>query len=54
MEQNQQNMFMQKLMKNYQTYVELLTENGYILAIPSSKVLFNCVIDEIFILEHIL
>ena len=41
-------------MKNYSTYVELLTENGYILAIPTNRVIFNCVIDEIFILEHIL
>ncbi len=41
-------------MRNYSTYVELLTENNYILALPTNKVLFNCSIDEIFILEHIL
>ncbi|CDW91715.1 UNKNOWN [Stylonychia lemnae] len=45
---------MQKLTKNYQNYVELLTENDYILALPTNTILQNCTIDEIFILEHIM
>eukprot|EP00347_Sterkiella_histriomuscorum_P000874 403374192 len=44
---------MSKLTKNFQQYVELLTENDYILAIPTNEVLVNSTLDEIFILEHI-
>ena len=45
---------MQKLTKNYQNYVELLTDNDYTLALPTNSILQNCTIDEIFILEHIM
>jgi hypothetical protein len=45
---------MQKFMKNYSSYVELLTENEYVLALPQSSILQSCTLDEMFILEHIL
>ena len=45
---------MQKFMKNYQSYVDLLTDNDYVLALPSSNILTSCTLDEVFILEHIL
>ena len=45
---------MQKFMKNYQSYVELLTDNDYVLAFPASNVLQECILDELFILDHIL
>ncbi|TNV77955.1 hypothetical protein FGO68_gene5268 [Halteria grandinella] len=45
---------MQKFTKNYPQYVELLTENDYVLALPQSQILSNCVLDDLFILDHIL
>jgi hypothetical protein len=45
---------MQKFMKNYSTYVDLLTDNDYVLALPSSKILHEIILDELFILNHIL
>ena len=45
---------MQKFMKNYPTYVDLLTDNDYVLALPSSHILQGCILDELFILDHIL
>ena len=45
---------MQKFMKNYPQYVELLTENDYVLSLPTSQVLQTCILDDMFILDHIL
>ena len=45
---------MQKFTKNYPTYVDLLTDNDYVLALPNANILSECVIDELFILDHIL
>ena len=45
---------MQKFMKNYPTYVDLLTDNDYILALPTASILAECILDELFILDHIL
>lgn len=50
----EQNTFMQKFMKNYPQYVELLTDNDYVLALPQPQVLQNCILDDVFILDHIL
>ena len=50
----EQNQFMTKLYKSFPSYVELLTENDYVLALPESTILRHCTLDEIFILEHIL
>ena len=50
----EQNQFMQKFMKNYPTYVDLLTDNDYVLALPASNILAECILDELFILDHIL
>lgn len=45
---------MVKLNKNYPQYIDILTENDYILALPSNDILYHCTIDQIFISEHIL
>lgn len=35
----EQNQFMAKLFKSFTSYVELLTENDYVLALPESQIL---------------
>jgi hypothetical protein len=47
------NLFMQKFMKNYSSYVDLLTDNDYVLALPESSILYSCSLDDLFILDHI-
>jgi hypothetical protein len=49
-----QNQLMLKLNKNYPQYIDMLTENDYILALPGNEILYNCTIDQMFISEHIL